>query len=91
MADWLKIAIKIAVAVTIVGLIVVLLNVITVPAVDLTPITGMLSTVLAIVYHWVPIAQVLLPASFVILGVVLSILAVRYTISGLKWLLKINE
>lgn len=91
MADWLKIAIKIGVCLAIVSLIVVLLNVITVPTVDLTPLTGMLSTVLTIVYHYCPIMEVLIPASFVIYGVLLSILAVRLTISGLQWVLKINE
>ena len=91
MSDWLKIAIKIVIAVAIVTLIVTLLNVIKVPAVDLTPITAMFSTVLAILYHWCPVLEVLIPASFVIFGIVLSIMAVRFSISGLKWVLKINQ
>lgn len=91
MADWLKITIKIVVAVAIVSSIVMLLSAIRVPAVDLTPITGMFSTVLAIIYHWCPVMEVLIPASFIILGIVLSIMAVRFSISGLKWVLKINQ
>lgn len=91
MADWLKITIKIVVAVAIVSSIVMLLSAIRVPAVDLTPITGMFATVLAIIYHWCPVMEVLIPASFIILGIVLSIMAVRFSISGLKWVLKINQ
>jgi len=90
MADWAKIAVKIAVVALIMTAIVALFNIIQIPELDYSAF-DILPTVVAVIEHYCPIMSIILPVAFGMVAVLLTLYAVKFTLIGLKWVMKINE
>lgn len=90
MADWAKIAVKIAVVASIMTAIVALFNVIQIPELDYSAF-DVIPTVVAVVEHYCPIMSIILPVAFGMVAILLTLYAVKFTLIGLKWVMKINE
>lgn len=90
MADWVKIAVKIAVVASIMVAIVALFNVIQIPEIDYSAF-DIIPTIIAVVEHYCPIMSIILPVAFGMVAILLTLYAVKFTLIGLKWVLKINE
>lgn len=91
MGDFVKIAVKTALIATIMAGIVVIFATVQIPALDFTLFTQGLGTALAVFYHYVPIASVILPLALVILSLDLAILTFRIGMIAVKWIMKVNE
>lgn len=90
-ADWVKIALKTGLVVTIMVALWAIFANVQIPAVDFTNFTSALSVGLAVMYHWVPISQVLFPVALALLGLELAIFGFKYAMIAVKWLMKVNE
>lgn len=90
MADWAKIAVKIAVVASIMAAIVALFNVIHIPELDYSAF-DIIPTVVAVVEHYCPVMSIILPVAFGMVAILLTLYAVKFTLIGLKWVLKVNE
>ena len=90
MADWVKIAVKIAVVASIMVAIVALFTLIQIPELDYSAFS-ILPTVVAVVEHYCPVMSIILPVAFGMVAVILTLYTVKFTLIGLKWVLKINE
>lgn len=90
MADWVKIAVKIAVVASIMVAIVALFTLIQIPELDYSAFE-IIPTVVAVVEHYCPVMSIILPVAFGMVTVILTLYAVKFTLIGLKWVLKINE
>lgn len=90
MADWAKIAVKIAVVASIMVAIVALFNVIQIPELDYSAF-DVIPTIIAVVEHYCPIMSIILPVAFGMVAILLTLYAVKFTLIGLKWVMKINE
>lgn len=91
MGDFVKIAVKTALIVTIMAGIVVIFATVQIPTLDFTYLTQGLGTSLAVLYHYVPIATVIVPLALVILALDLAILTFRIGMIAVKWIMKVNE
>lgn len=90
MADWAKIAVKIAVVASIMAAIVALFNVIQIPELDYSAF-DVIPTIIAVVEHYCPVMSIILPVAFGMVAILLTLYAVKFTLIGLKWVMKINE
>lgn len=90
MADWAKIAVKIVVVASIMAAIVALFNVIQIPELDYSAF-DVIPTIIAVVEHYCPIMSIILPVAFGMVAILLTLYAVKFTLIGLKWVMKINE
>lgn len=90
MADWVKIAVKIAVVASIMVAIVALFTLIQIPELDYSAFE-VIPTVVAVVEHYCPVMSIILPVAFGMVAILLSLYAVKFTLIGLKWVLKVNE
>lgn len=91
MGDFVKIAVKTALIVTIMAGIVALFATVQIPSLDFTLLTQGLGVALAVLYHYVPISTVILPLAFIILSLDLAILTFRIGMVAVKWIMKVNE
>ena len=90
-ADYVKMGAKLALIAVITAAIVALFTTVQIPALNFQYLTQGLSTALAIVYHWVPASQVVVPLAFSMLGVQLAIILFEYAMIAVRWVLKVNE
>lgn len=90
MADWAKIAVKIAVVALIMTAIVALFNIIQIPELDYSAF-DILPTVVAVLEHYCPVMSIILPVAFGMVAILLTLYGVKFTLIGLKWVMKINE
>lgn len=90
MADWVKIAVKIAVVASIMVAIVALFNVIQIPELDYSAFE-VIPTIIAVIEHYCPVMAIILPVALGMVAILLTLYAVKFTLIGLKWVLKINE
>lgn len=90
MADWAKIAVKIVVVASIMAAIVALFNVIQIPELDYSAF-DVIPTIIAVVEHYCPIMSIILPVAFGMVAILLTLYGVKFTLIGLKWVMKINE
>lgn len=90
-ADYVKMGAKIAlIAVITVAIIAIFANV-QIPNLNFNLLTTGISTALAIIYHWVPGANIIVPLAFSMLGIQLAILLFEYAMIAVRWVLKVNE
>lgn len=87
----IKWAIRIATAVALVALIIVILSSVTFPSYVLDPVVNGLSTGLGMFYYFVPSAQVLFPLCLSLWGLSFTILGIRFAVIGLRTLWKTSE
>lgn len=90
-ADYVKMGAKIALIAVITAAIILLFTTVQIPNLNFSTLSTGLSTALAIMYHWVPAAQVLVPLAFSMLAVQLAILLFEYGAIAWRWIFKVNE
>lgn len=90
-ADYVKMGAKIALIAVITAAIILLFTSVQIPNLNFSTLSTGLSTALAIMYHWVPAAQVLVPLAFSMLAVQLAILLFEYGAIAWRWIFKVNE
>lgn len=90
-ADYVKMGAKLALIAVITAAIVALFANLQIPALNFTLLTQGISTALAIMYHWVPASQVIVPLAFSLLGIQLAILLFEYAMIAVRWIMKVNE
>lgn len=91
MTDALKIAVKAALIAVITAAVVAIFANIQIPALDYTLMLQGLGVALAVLYHYVPIAQTIVPLAFTMLSIQLAILTFRVGAIAWKWIMKVNE
>lgn len=90
-ADYVKMGAKIALIAVITAAIILLFTTVQIPNLNFSTLSTGLSTALAIMYHWVPAAQILVPLAFSMLAVQLAILIFEYGAIAWRWIFKVNE
>ena len=91
MGDLVKIAVKTALIAIIMAGIVAIFATVQLPALDYSLLTQGLGIALAVLYHYVPIATVIMPVVYVILALDVAILVFRLGMIATKWIMKVNE
>ena len=91
MTDALKIAAKTALIAVITAGIIAVFAVIQIPALDFSTFTQALSTGLAVIYHYIPISQVLFPVVLALLAFDLALRGFQLAMIAVRWVMKVNE
>lgn len=90
-ADYVKMAAKVAlIAVITVAILAIFANV-QIPNLDFTAFGTALGKGLAIVYHWVPGSNVIVPIAITMLGIQLAIMLFEFAMIAVRWVMKVNE
>ena len=90
-ADYVKMGAKLALIAVITAAIILLFSTVQIPNLNFSTLSTGLSTALAVMYHWVPAAQVIVPLAIAMLGVQLAILLFEYGAIAWRWIFKVNE
>lgn len=90
-ADYVKMAAKLALIAVVTAAIILIFSTVQIPNLDFSTFVTGISTALAIMYHWIPAAQVVVPLAFTMLGVQLAILLFEYGAIAWRWIFKVNE
>lgn len=91
MGDAIKIAVKTALIIGITAGIIALFANIQVPTLDYTNFTNGLRSGLAVVYHYVPVAQTIFPIVLAILAFDVALRAFQLAMIAVRWVMKVNE
>lgn len=90
-ADYVKMGAKLALIAVITAAIILLFTTVQIPNLDFTVLSNGLGTALAVIYHWVPASQIIIPLAISMLGVQLAILLFEYGAIAWRWIFKVNE
>ena len=90
-ADYVKMGAKIALIAVVTVAILLIFSSVQIPNLNFTTFSTGLSTALAIIYHWVPAAQVVVPLAISMLAIQLAILLFDYAAIAWRWIFKVNE
>lgn len=90
-ADFVKMGAKVALIAVITAAILAIFNNIQIPELNYAPIMNGVRTALAIIYHWVPASQVVVPLAGTMLTIQLAIILFEYGMIAVRWVLKVNE
>lgn len=90
-ADYVKMGAKLALIAVITAAIIAVFATVQIPTLDFTLLSQGLGTALAVIYHWVPASQVIVPLAFTMLGIQLAILLFEYAMIAVRWVMKVNE
>lgn len=90
-ADYVKMGAKIALIAVITAAIIAIFANVQIPNLDFTLFGQALGKGLAIVYHWVPGSNVIVPIAVSMLGIQLAILLFEYGMIAVRWVMKVNE
>lgn len=90
-ADYVKMGAKLALIAVITAAVILIFANVQIPNLDFTLLSQGLGTALAIIYHWVPAAQVIFPLAVAMLGIQLAILLFEYAMIAVRWVMKVNE
>lgn len=90
-ADYIKMAAKVALIAVITAAIIAIFANVQIPSLNFTLLNQGLGTALAVIYHWVPAAQVIFPIAVAMLGIQLAILLFEYAMIAVRWVMKVNE
>lgn len=91
MGDFIKIAAKIALIAVITTAVLAVFAGVTIPGLDLTLFSQGFSSALAIYYHYVPAASIVVPLSFTMLNIILALKMLDFTLMAVRWVMKVNE
>lgn len=91
MGDAVKIAVKTALIVGITAAIIALFANIQIPTLDYTLLTQSLGAVIAVLYHFVPISQVIIPVVGIMLAFELAYYGFKMAMIAVRWVMKVNE
>lgn len=89
--DIVKIAAKTALIAVITAAIIALFANVQIPGLDFTLFGQTLGKGLAILYHWVPGSNVIVPIAFAMFGLQLSIMLFEFAMVAVRWIMKVNE
>lgn len=90
-ADYIKMAAKVALIAVVTTAIIAIFANVQIPSLDFTLFGQALGKGLAIIYHWVPGSNVIVPIAFAMLGVQLAIILFEYAMIAVRWVMKVNE
>ena len=90
-ADIVKIAANTALIAVITAAIIAIFVNVQIPDLDFTLMGQALGKGLAIIYHWVPGSNIIVPIAFGMMGVQLAILLFEYAMIAVRWVMKVNE
>lgn len=90
-APGIKYGIRIGLIAVITGLILAVFANVQIPTIDFTPITNAVSQLLAVLYYYVPVMQIIVPVIFTLTGIRLALLAWKIGSIAIKWVWKVNE
>lgn len=90
-ADYVKMGAKIALIAIVTAAILLIFSTVQIPNLDFSTLSSGLSTALAIMYHWVPAAQIIVPLAMTMLGIQLAIILFEYGAIAWRWVFKVNE
>lgn len=91
MGDAIKIAVKTALIAVITAAIIALFANIQIPSMNFQYFSQALGTGLAVLYHYVPVAQVLFPVVLSLLAFDVALRAFNLAMIATRWVLKVNE
>lgn len=91
MSDIVKIAVKTALILVITAAILAIFANLHIPSLDFTYFSQGISRALAIMYHWIPGASVIVPIAFTMLGIQVAILTFELAMIAVRWIMKVNE
>ena len=91
MADWVKIAIKLALVAVVMAILIVLFTMVPIPAVNFSVLSDGLGTAIAVMLHYCPAIVVILPVVIALLAFEVALLGIRGVLIGIKWIFKVNE
>ena len=72
-ADYVKMGAKLALIAVVTAAILIIFSTVQIPNLNFNLLSSGISTALAIIYHWVPGSNIIVPIAFSMLGVQLSI------------------
>lgn len=91
MADWIKMGVKAALVATVTGVLLVILSVVTFPALDLSIFTRGIGFAYALGEYYFPAFNILLGIFIPLLGLRILIMGLTLAIITFRWVLKVNE
>lgn len=91
MAKALSIAAKVAMIIVVTAGIMVLFSNIQIPVLDYTTFRQALNAGVAVVYHWCPVAVIIMPLILAMVSLRLAILAFEVGAIAWRWVFKVNE
>lgn len=91
MGDFVKIGVKTGLIAVITAAIIALFANIQIPTMNFTYFSQALGTGLAVVYHYVPVAQVLFPVVLSLLAFDVALRAFNLAMIATRWVMKVNE
>lgn len=89
--DYVKIAAKTALIVVIMAAVIALFANFQVPSINFTEFSNGLGVGLAVIYHYVPITQVLFPVVLALLAFDVAYRAFQIAMIAVRWVMKVNE
>lgn len=90
-ADYVKMGAKLALIAVVTAAIIIIFATVQIPNLDFTLLSSGINTALAIMYHWIPGSNIIVPLAFSMLGVQLAILLFEYGAIAWRWIFKVNE
>lgn len=91
MGDAVKIAVKTALIVGITAAIVALFANIQIPELDYSLLTQSLGSVIAVLYHFIPVSQFIIPVVGIMLAFELAYYGFKMAMIAVRWVMKVNE
>lgn len=91
MAEWVKIAIKAGLIITVTALVIVIFTQVTFPQIDLTAFANGIKVGRAIINYWFPYMGVLYDIFVSLLLLEVATMGMYIILIGIRWVLKVNE
>lgn len=91
MADWIKIGIKAGIVITATAVVIVLLTMVTFPALDLSAFTDGIRVGKAIADYWFPYMGTLISIFIGLLLLEIASMTMYVALIAIRWVLKVNE
>lgn len=91
MGDFVKIGVKSALIAVITAAIIALFVTVKIPAVDFAPLTQGLGMSLAVLYHYVPVLQIIMPVVLSLLAFEAAVNLFHLAMIAVRWVMKVNE
>lgn len=90
-ADYVKMGAKLALIAVVTAAIILIFANVQIPNLNFNLLSSGISTALAIMYHWVPASNIIVPLAISMLGIQLAILLFEYGAIAWRWVFKVNE
>lgn len=91
MGDAVKIAVKTGLIAVITAAVIALFANIQIPSLDYSQISQGLGVGLAVMFHWVPVMNILWPLVLFLIGFHIAYYAFKLGMIAVRWVMKVNE